>query len=194
MSDQPSIKGSAFQGAVDDLMALLESGRLDRDCLEVSLEPADLACLDEKVSAASWYPIGTYVRIVELLAAVEGSSDRERYLIQRGARAAERLTATGLYQQLEATRDTWGDRVGNIMVSMARAIYNFTSWSFEFDRETRGFTIKIEDAADFPEIARLTAQGFVQAVADRTALDPTEVSSERTAPDRVLIRGRATRR
>jgi hypothetical protein len=194
MSDQPSIKGTAFQGAAEDLMALLESGRLDRDCLEVSLEPADLALLDEKVSAASWYPIGTYVRIVELLAAVEGGRDREAYLVQRGARAAERLAATGLYKQLEATRETWGDRVGNIMVSMARAIYNFTTWSFRFDRETRGFTIEIEDAAAFPEIARLTAQGFVQAVADRTALDPTEVTSERTAPDRVLIRGRATRR
>lgn len=193
-ADTPSIKGSAFQGALEDLQRLVAEGRIDRERLEAALEPEDLRLLDEKVRTAAWYPIAGYARMVELLAAVEGGSRPEAYLLDRGRRAAERLAASGLYKQLHATRETWGDRVGSIIVSMSAAIYNFTRWSIDFDPRTRGFDIEIRDAEAFPEVARVTAQGFVQAVTDRTSGSDMRVTSERPTPDRVVIRGRFERR
>src|SRR5262245_53084124 len=96
----PSIKGSAFLSVVEDLKGLVASGRIRRPELEIRLRASDLRILDDKVLPGLWYPLDTYRRLTEILLEIEGGGKPE-YVVRRGARAAERLFAAGLYLQLE---------------------------------------------------------------------------------------------
>jgi hypothetical protein len=199
----PSIKGSAFQSVVEDVQRLLEGDRVSREQLEVRLEPADLRLLDEKVLPALWYPIETYRRLSELLMEIEGGG-RMEYIVRRGARAAERLFALGIYQQLRrgeaiaeeirSSGSTWSQQDGAIMASLAGAIFSFTTWRFAADPEDRGeHRIEVSDAAALPEVARFAAQGFIEYVSTRLVKAHVRVTSERPAPDRVVFHLKPTR-
>ena len=75
----------------------------------------------------------------ELLWEVEGRRD-PAYLMARGARAAERLFEAGLYQQMQrgeeigvAKRErgeAWSEFDGNLMTSLAGAIFNVSRWRY----------------------------------------------------------------
>ena len=201
--DGPAIKGSAFQSVVEDVQRLLQEGRISREELEVRLEPADLPLVDDKILPAFWYPIETYRRLSELLMELEGSG-RPEYVVRRGSRAAERLFALGIYQQLrrgeqiaEEIRSygsAWTQQDGAIMASLAGAIFNFGKWRFVADPENRGaHRIEISDAAALPEVARLAAQGFIGYVSTRLAKAHVRVTSERPAADRVVFQLKPTR-
>ncbi|MDH3214114.1 MAG: hypothetical protein OEM05_16665 [Myxococcales bacterium] len=181
----PSIKGTAFHSVVDDVNRLLAQQQLYREQVEVALPAAELRLLDEKISPAAWYPIASYARLVELLVEQEASGGAEAYLVGRGVRTAERLSAAGIYQQLDTSLERMGVRVGAVVVTLARVIYNFTSWNYEAD-SSAGFAIRVEEAAAFPDVARFTTQGFIQQVATQTAGHRFRVSSERPSPDLVL--------
>jgi hypothetical protein len=186
----PSIKGTAYQSVVDDLRELVSEGRLSREEIEVRLAPEDLRALEEKVAPARWYPIASYLRMLEVLIEHEAAGAPEAYLFQRGARAAERLSAAGIYPQLEPKTAELGMRVGSLITSLAGAIYNFTRWRFEADADERGFRILIEDADEFPNVARFTAEGFVHWVTARISGRRCRVWSERPAPDRLVVSAR----
>jgi hypothetical protein len=188
----PSIKGSAFQSAPEDLRRLLASGRLDRERLEAALEADDLRILDEKIDPTAWYPIASYARMVELLADTEARGSRIEYLLERGRRAAERLSAAGTYQQLDASTAQLGARVGKVVVTIAQLMYNFSRWSYESVADG-DFEILVEDARLFPEVGRYTSQGFIERASSRVADRPIAVESERKTPDRIVFRGRYTK-
>jgi hypothetical protein len=183
----PSIKATAFQTVADDIQRHLEKGRLSRDRLEAELEASDLVWIDEKLPATAWVPIDSYARSVELLARLEAPGRREAYLVRRGERSAERLSNLGIYSQLDATTENLGIRVGHIIVTVSQAIYNFTHWVFE-PREDEGFSIRVEDAAAFPEVSRFATQGFIQYVSRRSSGRDTRVVSQRPSPDLVVYR------
>jgi hypothetical protein len=193
----PSIKGSAFQSVIDDLQALVAAGRLSRDALEARLAVTDLQLLDSKVAAGLWYPLDTYARLSELLLEVEGRGDRA-YLVRRGARAAERLFAAGLYLQLQRGEELgaekrnrnegWTAREGNLMASLAGAIFSVSRWRFEVDPlDPRVQRIQVSEAAALPEVSRLAAQGFVEYTATRLTGAPIAVTSERPTRDRIVF-------
>jgi hypothetical protein len=182
----PSIKGTAFQSVHDDLHRLLESGRLSRERLELALGVDDLRVLDEKVAPAAWYPIDGYARMVELLVEIEARGRRREYLIERGTRAAERLSAAGIYQQLDASAEGMGPRVGHVILTLASVIYNFTRWSYESGEVRGDFTIRVDDAESFPEVSRFATQGFIQYVATRVSAAPVRVESDRPTLDRIV--------
>ncbi len=185
---KPSIKGTAFQSAHDDVHALLARRALTRAELELALEARDLRLLDEKISPASWYPMDSYDRLLCLLSDKESKGRREEYLIARGMKAGDRIAASGIYQQLDTTTEALGIRAGKIVITVAGMIFNFTSWHFERERATLGnFSIRVEDAADFPEVARLTTQGFIQNAATRIVGRPMLAMSERPLPSRILF-------
>jgi len=127
----PSIKGTAFQSAHDDVHALLARRAITQAALKLVLEAKDLRLLEEKVSPASWYPMDSYDRMLRLLCEKEARGKTEEYLIARGVKAGERIAATGIYQQLDATTETLGTRTGRIVVTVAGLIFNFTRWQFE---------------------------------------------------------------
>jgi hypothetical protein len=182
----PSIKGTAFLSAHTDVNALLARGAIARDALEVALEAADLQLLEEKVQPSHWYPIACYRRLLQVLCDKEANGDVQAYLIARGEKAGERIAATGIYQQLDASPERLGMRTGRIVITVAGLIYNFTSWRFERAGGAIGnFSIRVDEAADFPEAARFTTQGFIQYVSTRIVGHPMRAISERPQPSRI---------
>ena len=190
MPQVPSIKATGFQSAADDLAKLVESGRLTRLELETRLEPGDLPYLGKQLAASSWVPIATYMRALDVLIELEGGRDVERYLRERGRRAAERLHKMGLYGQFEASVETWGHRVGTITVTMGAVLYNFSRWRFESDAENKSFQTIVDDARDYPDHLRAVGEGFIQYLAQNLLTGAkVEVTSERLSPDRIIFRG-----
>lgn len=187
MPPTPSIKGTTFAYAHEDLGRALAERRVSREQVEARLHAEDLAILDEKPVPTHWYPIASYARIVELLAEVEGGGDREAYLLGRGRSAAEKLSSAGTYQQLEASSAQLGPRVGKIVISVAGLIYNFGRWEFQVGERTGQFQITIDDCRDLPEVSRLATQGFIEAVACNVAGFPVRVTSHRERPGRVVF-------
>jgi hypothetical protein len=187
----PSIKGVLFEPVVADVLRLIEAGRLTETELEDRLPATDLAFLGSKPNAALWYPIETYTRLLELLVSVEGSPRPQQYLWQRGARAAERLIDRGLYSQLNASVETWGEKTGRIMVTLAPAIYNFGQWSSSLLAEGAQLTIEAIDVEPFPEVSRTIVEGFIETIMARALGAPVQVKSERPTPGRIVFHGRA---
>ena len=187
----PSIKATGFQSAADDLAKLVAAGRLSQRELEAQLEAADLPYLGKQLAASSWVPMATYVRALDILIALEAGGDVQRYLRERGRRAAERLHRMGLYGQFEASVDTWGHRVGTITATMGAVLYNFTRWSFESDAESGAFRTIVDDARDYPEHLLAVGEGFIQYLAQHLLTGrKVEVSGVRVSPDRVVFSGR----
>lgn len=194
--DEPAIRGSAFQPAAEDLVALVERRVVSRQDLELALEPADIALLESKPAPSEWVPIATYARVVELLLKVEGRGDR-RYLRQRGARAAERLFDSGVYAQLRhgmvigELTETGGKRIfkeldGRLMTSLSGAIFNFGAWTFRDTGEC--YEVEARDVGPMPDATRLAAEGFLEVMTARTSRQHVTVTSERVAPERIVFR------
>jgi len=198
----PSIKGSAFQSVVDDLRALVAAGRIPRGELEARLLAEDLRIFDEKVLPGLWYPLASYRRLTEVLLQVEGGG-RPEYVVRRGARAAERLFAAGLYLQLErgdeigkekrARGEGWTEREGNLVSSLAGAIFSVSRWRFTVDSDAV-HRIEVSEAEELPEVSRLAAQGFIEYTASRLASAPVRVSSQRSGRGRIVFTLRLERR
>ena len=189
----PSIKGMAMQSAVVDVARLLQEKRVTPEELEVRLAPEDLRLLDDKLNPAAWYPIESYRRFVRVLVDKEAHGRVEEYLVQRGWRAAERIKGSGLYGQLDASRETWGARVGRIVVSIASVLYNFTHWKIELVEGDKPYRVIVDDARDFVDECRYTAQGFVAYASTLQGGAAVEVTSSRPTPDRVIYEVRRAR-
>ena len=187
MADAPSIKATGFQSAADDVARLLSEGRLSRADFEARLPAGDRAYLEKQLAASSWVPIATYVRVAAILAELEGRGDARAYFRARGYRAAERLHKAGVYRQFEASVETWGKRAGSIATTMSAVLYNFTRWTFEARPDRGGFEIRIDEAREFPDSLRFVGEGFIEYISrHQSAGKKVEVSSERTAPDRIV--------
>ncbi|HTO09639.1 MAG TPA: hypothetical protein VMR86_21490 [Myxococcota bacterium] len=190
MPDVPSIKATGFQSAADDIARLIESGRLSRAELEAQLEPDDLGYLGKQLAASGWVPVATYLRVLELLIALEAGRDVHKYLRERGMRAAERLHKLGLYGQFEATVETWGHRVGTIAATMGAVLYNFSRWSFESNVEAGTFQTTVDDARHYADPLITIGEGFIEYLAQNLLAGyKVEVTGTRTKPDQVVFRG-----
>jgi len=197
MASEPSIKGSALSSVVEDVRALRDSGRISADRLEMRLEADDLALLEAKIQPALWYPIRCYARLTELLLEVAGRGDRQ-YIVDRGARAAQRLWESGLYVQLQHGEEKAAKarRIGGVMTerdarmitTLSGAIFNFTRWSYRLEESNA--LIEVRDAADWPEVSVLAARGFLEYVVSRLRRDETTVEAKRVARDHVQFRFR----
>ena len=190
---QPSIKATGFQSAADDLNRLIETGKISREEVEARVQTGDLRYLDKQLAATTWVPIDTYRRVVEILIEIEAQGAPEVYLHKRGVRAAQRLHKQGLYRQFEASTETWGNRVGKIATTMAAVLYNFTKWSFELGSGRGIFIITVDEAAEFPDVARYTAQGYIEYTSRVVSGGNERVTSERPSPGRVLFKGQRTK-
>jgi hypothetical protein len=194
MAQPPSIKATGFQSAADDLIRLIDAGRVSRAEVEARLRADDLRYLDKQLAATTWVPIDIYARVVEILIEIEANGPREVYLHGRGIRSAQRLHKAGLYRQFEASTEVWGNRVGKIVTTMAAVLYNFTKWTFEAGSGGIGvWQITVDEARDFPEVARFTTQGFIEYTSRAVSSGNEVVRSERATPGRIVYRGERTK-
>ena len=200
MATEPCIKGSALSSLVEDVRALCDSGRISAERLEEALEAADIALLESKIQPALWYPIQSYERLTKLLLDVAGRGDPQ-YVVDRGARAAQRLWESGLYVQLQHGEEKAAKarRVGGAMTerdarmitTLSGAIFNFTRWSYRAGEPDA--VIEVHEAADWPEVSVWAARGFLEYVVSRLRRVETRVEAKRVARDRVEFHFRVRR-
>jgi hypothetical protein len=180
----PSIKGMALQSVTEDVQRLLAAKRITQADLEKRLAPDDLRHLEEPTVPGLWYPISLYAGLLELLRDVEGGG-RDEYLVERGVRAAERLMQVGAYRHFLQSAARWGERAGEAMIQLASAFYDFTQWTLTHEAASDAYALDVTGAREFPDAARLSAQGFVQVLFARMGGRPVRVTSRRAGPDRL---------
>ena len=201
---EPSIKGSIFKGAIDDLLRLANEGGVTEYALAVELGAETLSDLEREIIDAGWYPIASYDRILRLLGELEGGGE-EKYFIERGRASARRLMEAGLYGQLDfVTR--WKESLLEydrdesaaiaryasslkLVVSLASNIYNVGRWAVESDRGNRGRVwIAIRDAKDYTDAMRLAIEGFVNECGSKHTKTTQLYTSTRMTPDLIVFR------
>ena len=199
MGKNPSIKGTGFGSAVADVEAALENGKLTAARLEERLQPEDLKLLEGKVLPGDWYPIESYGRLLDVLCdAVGGGSPA--YHVSRGRLAAERLTSSGIYRQLDKAQSLkdnpnagWRDDAGRVMLTMSGALFNFMEWKFELDPDRDGeFTVTLTGAEAFPEAGRHTIQGVIEYATEAITGGTARAESARPEPGRIVFRAIAS--
>ena len=186
----PSIKGTAYSSVHEDLHRMVDDGRVTHDELEAILSKDELEAFDSKVLASKWYPIDTYRKFLALVAEKEGKGRVEEYLTERGWRAAERLKEAGIYRQLvpeEGGGKSWGVRVADLVGRISGLLYNFTRWSVDEPDNSATFHVVVDDAKEFVDECRFTAQGFVWFAATLMAGGaPVKISSSRPTPNQIV--------
>jgi hypothetical protein len=200
MASAPSIKGSVFEGVVDDVCRLVARGGISVDELTRWLKPQDLDFLDQEIVLSEWYEITVYTRMNELLRDVEGGGSNE-YLRQRGRLTARRLLESGLYQQLEylqrtelrKARDQRGrfeafGRDLRLLTTLSGSILNFSRWRSKPDpEETNRYVIEVSEAQDFPEVLCWRSDGLINEMATQHG-DPDLWRWECVGSDRIVFR------
>jgi len=200
----PSIKGTIFQGVIDDLTRLKQEGRVTDAQIEAALSSEELAYLEHEVNAVSWYPLDSYTRFSVLLCQIEGDG-KDSYYVERGHRSARRLIDAGLYQQL-AFLNRWSGSTGRgesqesmvanysrslkLVVSMSASIYNSGEWCVEADSEYPDrVCIAIRNAHHYSDPMRFAAEGFLNECALTARPDLADLfRSERVAEDLIHIK------
>ncbi len=200
-SNPPSIKGASISSLIEDVAKMRDDGRASAALLDERLGEDERALLDQPVNLAGWYDVHSYRRLAELVCEVEGR--REDLLRERGAAAARRLAASGLYQQMDyhTSRDEslesdaafqlWGQSL-RLITTLSGSLLNFGRFAVEPDPEhARRYCIVIHDAQEVPEVLAYTTEGFMNAMVEmgpvHRAGDPPMWRVERER-DRVVYR------
>jgi len=169
-----SIKGSIFGRAVEDLQKLVSDGEITRASLESRLGPEGTELVDASILATSWYDVGIYGVMLEVLRDVVGNGS-DAYLYRRGAESAEVLLEKGIYQQMDylsrtqvasaADADERFRAFGrdlNLLVSLHEAIMNFGRQTASLDPDhSDRYMIELDDAGECPDTLCCTTTGFM---------------------------------
>ncbi|HTO06855.1 MAG TPA: hypothetical protein VMR86_07325 [Myxococcota bacterium] len=200
MPTLPSIKGSVFCAAVEDIHKLLAAHKLERSELSRWLKPKDLTYLESPIQPFEWYDIRSYARMGELLRDVEGGGSNE-YLKRRGAKNARRLLEAGLYSQLEYTRSTSFGRESDKkaraeafgrdlrrLITLTSSILNFSRIEVKPDPEhPLRWMMETLQAKEYPEVLCWSTEGLINEMARQHAT-PDLWTWTRPEPDRIVWR------
>jgi hypothetical protein len=200
MPTLPSIKGSVFAAAVEDLQKLLASKKLKQEELSRWLKAKDLSYLQSPIQPFEWYDIRSYARIGECLRDVEGNGSNE-YLKRRGAKNARRLLDAGLYSQLEYTKaasfvrendkkarsEAFGRDLRRL-ATLNASILNFGRNEVKADPEhPLRWIIETSQAKEYPEALCWSTEGFINEMA-RQHQTPDLWTWKRPEPDLIVWR------
>jgi len=72
---------------------------------------------------------------------------------------------------------------------MSLVLYNFTKWSFEAGTARGLFLLTVDEASEFPEVARFTTQGFIEYTSRTVSGGNEVVTSARARKDQIVFRG-----
>lgn len=203
---RPSIKGTIFGPVAEEIQALREQGRIDEDELSAALEARDIELLEEKALVASWYPMDTYARYLDLLCRTEGGGDPD-YYEERGSMSARRLMDSGLYSQLdllgsiadeperldegaaERAMRAYRSKL-SVVLSLAGSIYNVGVWKVIDDEAHPGrVSIEIREAEAYSDGMVGAIVGFLDQCARAVTIRLKKLYAfERPSRGRVVIR------
>jgi hypothetical protein len=200
MPTLPSIKGSVFCAAVEDIRKLLAARKLKQEELTRWLKPKDLTYLESSVQPFEWYDIRSYARMGGLLRDVEGRGSND-YLKQRGAKNAKRLLEAGLYGQLEYTKSTSFARESDKqarseafrrdlrrLITLQASILNFARMEVKSDPEhPLRWMMETLQAKEYPEVLCWSTEGLINEMA-RQHDTPDLWTWTRPEPDRIVWR------
>jgi hypothetical protein len=192
---RPSVKGDMIEPVLDELRARLEQGSLSRERIEVALEPADIALLDDKIRPTRWYPMATWGRIVELLAETAGTG-RIESLLERGARAARGLVAEAGGGSFESLRDELGEHpdaasawVAGTLLREAARQHSCGRWTWLAGAPGSGsYEISVDEAGPLPECLRVLVEVTLRRLHAEFTPAGRRVESERPEPGRIVFR------
>jgi hypothetical protein len=190
---EPSVKGSIVVGAVAALRKLRKEGRVSAEALSARLSGAALELLGRKIEVGLWYPVGPFAELLDLEWEI-GGGRTAAYARESGARSADRLYASGLYQQLDyadraervSSRDALRRQV-HLVTSITSALYSFLRTSVRVDAARDCLEVVYANAAAFSEPLRLSTEGFMNQVNVRQG-SARRWTSERTSADEIVFR------
>jgi hypothetical protein len=200
MAMEPSVKGSLFIRAVEDVLKLISSGALARKELGRWLRPTDVALLDKPVTPSGWYDVKAYGQLLELLKDVEGEGKNE-YLRERGARSAELLRKAGQHQQMEYLTRTQAAQQNDprarflafgrdlrLITTMYGTLLSFGRQLVKEDPQHAGrYVMEYVEVTPYPEGLCWTTDGFVNRISQPRG-QPDLWKWERPVPDRLIFR------
>lgn len=194
----PSAKGSVVLGAVASLRSARKQGRVSQEQLSARLSGAALTLLDEKIEVGRWYPMAAFSELVELEWELTGR-DAE-YTRQAGAKSADRMFDSGIYQQLDYAErvDRAEDSAGllrqaKLITTVTAALYSFLKTSVRLSPEGDQLEITYSNAAAFCEPLRLSTEGYMNRINERQG-SARRWTSERTRPDEIVFRMKLPKR
>jgi len=186
----PSIKGIAIQLSIDAVRRVMGAGQLTQESLREKLRPEDLDLMEKEILPGLWYPIESCRRLIEAAVEAEGKESGD-YLARVGTRIAKTFFSNPIYDQYITSAEKWGGRSGRIMINLPSLVLNFTKWSYEGDpHREKHFTVEVDEAKGFPDVLRYLTEGFIQYLAERVNGVPMLVTSDWTAADHIVFRGR----
>lgn len=168
---------------LEDISNAVQEGRIETSQLESATKAEDRDLLDEILVAGIWYPLESYTRMLDLLWEIDGRRDPQ-YLIDRGARAADRILGAGAYADMVETAGRWGgEQVVQSVLSLSKSLFNFVDVAIHGEIEDDHFEVAFIHTAAFPDCARYASQGFFQPLFARLAGRPVAVESRRHTDD-----------
>ena len=188
---EPSAKGILVGGVVVNLNRFREAGRISGDELEARLSPAAQQLLDTKIDTATWYPIGSYREILDIVWEIDGQK-RPDYMREKGLRWAKKIYDSGMYQQLQYSDQAPRIRSGGQAVQQGRLIGSLiaTFWNFVepiVDLDDSGaLRLTLRNSAEFPDANRYTTEGFLNHIIERGS-GKGVCSSERLTVDEIVF-------
>lgn len=196
MTATPSIKGTAFANIAGSVMKLVATGQMSRADLAKRLEPGDLDVVEGRIGTSDWYDVRIHVRLLEVLDAVGPG-----YMRQVIEASADRLLASGLYQQLGYLSRTQVERERDpsrrldalasdlrLVISFSSAMLNFGRWEPKPDPEWPDrYMIEISQAKAFRDIHLSSIETVINRISTRFASESLW-RWERRGSDRVLFR------
>jgi hypothetical protein len=188
---EPSAKGSVVVGVVASPRSQRKSGRVSDEQLGARLSAAALGMLEEKIEVGRWYPMPVFGELVDF--EWELASRDPEYARKSGERFADRMIATGPYQQLDNAQRV--DRAPNrdallrqakLISTVTSALYSFLKTSVRLAADSDHLEIVYANAALFLEPLRLSTEGFMNRINERQK-SPHGWTSERTRADEIVF-------
>jgi hypothetical protein len=173
------------------------AGRADADV--VALEVAPFGAAGHRAADAVALEVGVARELLAFLhPGVDGVCEqpldragpgqhRQEEARHRGRHAARMLSDAGFYAQLERRADgSSSAALIRLVISLARAIYNFTTWELGHFEDT-DFEIVITDAAAYHDTFMCRNVGFIEAATSLATGKDWCVTCERTSPARIVF-------
>jgi hypothetical protein len=188
----PSVKGSLVLGAAVTLRRHRDAGRVSADQLAARLGPEATELLDQKIDVGRWYPAQAFIELLETDWDLVGRRAPE-HMREQGARAADRLFQSGIYQQLRYAEEA--DRVkstqqlarqAKLITTITGSLYSFLSFDVRMAASGEALEIVYGNATLFSEALRYSTEGFMNQINERQG-SAHRWTSERTAPDTIVF-------